>query len=225
MGLSLMNMFGLSSRVYFAHTTCYWKLYLLYYTQVLCHCRIYRTDHASLTYLMLQWQLSHLNDYCVILRLRISQSVSLGIEHPPGAHDQIFIAPRLIRSCFCGGALSDERMGLSFVYAAGPFQRSVSRVLVPWDDGDIRPRLHTGSTQTVFFVLSIIFRHGPHRKHRSIVAWISLRGNVFAQLFHSNGCTRHISYRDNSSIIACGHYLATAVFLVHFLLWANTPQY
>jgi hypothetical protein len=38
----------------------------------------------------------------VILRLTISQSVSLCIEHPPGAHDQIFIAPRLLQSCFCG---------------------------------------------------------------------------------------------------------------------------
>jgi hypothetical protein len=38
----------------------------------------------------------------VILRLTISQSVSLGIEHPPGAHDQIFIAPLLLRSSFCG---------------------------------------------------------------------------------------------------------------------------
>jgi hypothetical protein len=31
------------------------------------------------------------------------------------------------------GALSDERTGLSFVCAAGPCQRSVSWVLVPWD--------------------------------------------------------------------------------------------
>jgi hypothetical protein len=31
------------------------------------------------------------------------------------------------------GALSDERAGLSFVCAAGPCQRSHSRVLVPWD--------------------------------------------------------------------------------------------
>jgi hypothetical protein len=58
------------------------------------------------------------------------QSASLGIEHPPGAYDQIFIAPRLLRSCFCW-APSDERMDLSFIYAAGPCQRSVSRVLVP----------------------------------------------------------------------------------------------
>jgi hypothetical protein len=58
----------------------------------------------------------------------------------------------------------------------------------------------------------------------SIVIWI-LRGKVFTQLFHSNGCTRHISYRDNSCIVACDHYLATAVSLApQFLLWANTPQ-
>jgi hypothetical protein len=31
------------------------------------------------------------------------------------------------------GALSDERTGLSFICAAGPCQRSLSRVLVPWD--------------------------------------------------------------------------------------------
>jgi hypothetical protein len=30
-------------------------------------------------------------------------------------------------------ALSGERTGLSFVYTAGPCQRSLSRVLVPWD--------------------------------------------------------------------------------------------
>jgi hypothetical protein len=34
---------------------------------------------------------------------------------------------------FMWGALSDERMGLSFMYAAGPWQRSVSRVQVPSD--------------------------------------------------------------------------------------------
>jgi hypothetical protein len=31
------------------------------------------------------------------------------------------------------GALSDERTGLSFVCAAGPCQRSLSRVRIPWD--------------------------------------------------------------------------------------------
>jgi hypothetical protein len=34
---------------------------------------------------------------------------------------------------FLWGALSDERSGLSFVCAAGPCQRSLSRVRVPWE--------------------------------------------------------------------------------------------
>jgi hypothetical protein len=36
MGLSLMSMLGLSSRVRIAHIACYWKFFLLHYTQVLC---------------------------------------------------------------------------------------------------------------------------------------------------------------------------------------------
>jgi hypothetical protein len=43
-------------------------------------------------------------------------------------YDQIFITVWELRSCF----LSDERTGLSFVYAAGSCQRSLSRVRVPW---------------------------------------------------------------------------------------------
>jgi hypothetical protein len=34
---------------------------------------------------------------------------------------------------FLWGSLSDERTTLSFVYAVGPYQRSLSRVPVPWD--------------------------------------------------------------------------------------------
>jgi hypothetical protein len=84
---------------------------------------------------------------------------------------------------FCGGALSDERMGLSFVYTAGPHQHNVSRVQVPSDSwpyftasdlricifvtsydsqghgGGTRTRLHTGG-QTIFTFL-INLRHGP----------------------------------------------------------------
>jgi hypothetical protein len=37
---------------------------------------------------------------------------------------------------FLWGALSDKRSGLSFVYAAGPCQRSLSRIRVP---SDLRP--------------------------------------------------------------------------------------
>jgi hypothetical protein len=40
---------------------------------------------------------------------------------------------RQLTVLFLWGVLSDERMGLSFVYAAGPCQRSLSRIRVPWD--------------------------------------------------------------------------------------------
>jgi hypothetical protein len=64
------------------------------------------------------------------LRLTVSQSVSLGAELHLGLMTSFLI---LIYS-YClvfWGALSDERTGLSFVYAAGARQRSLSRVGVP----------------------------------------------------------------------------------------------
>jgi hypothetical protein len=45
---------------------------------------------------------------------------------PSGAHDWIFITVWQLRSCFCG-ALSLTRGRVSFVYAAGPCQRTHSR--------------------------------------------------------------------------------------------------
>jgi hypothetical protein len=71
----------------------------------------------------------------------VSRPVCLGIKHPSGAYDQIFIAVRnteygirlTVTFLIPWGALSDERTGLSFLCAAGPCQRSLSRALVPWD--------------------------------------------------------------------------------------------
>jgi hypothetical protein len=70
-----------------------------------------RTDHIDDNQSQRQCQVK----VKVTLRLTVSQSVSL------------FVEPHL------WGALSDERTGLSFIYAAGPRQRSLSRVRVPWD--------------------------------------------------------------------------------------------
>jgi hypothetical protein len=69
MGLSLVNVLGFSSSVYFAHIHVI-EFFLLHYTPVLCQYRLYRADPAYLTYLMLQQQLSHLNgrklDHCQV---------------------------------------------------------------------------------------------------------------------------------------------------------------
>jgi hypothetical protein len=50
----------------------------------------------------------------VTLRLTVSQSVSLGVEPPDIYYTLTFMV------WFSWGALSDEKAGLSFVYAAGP---------------------------------------------------------------------------------------------------------
>jgi hypothetical protein len=52
----------------------------------------------------------------VTLQLTVGQSVSPSwCRAQSGAHDQIFILVGKLLSCPYGGALSDERMGLSFV--------------------------------------------------------------------------------------------------------------
>jgi hypothetical protein len=69
----------------------------------------------------------------LMLRPTVRRPVCLGIKHPFGVYDQIFIACVTVTVLFLWGALSDERSGLSFLCAAGPCQRSLSRVRVPWD--------------------------------------------------------------------------------------------
>jgi hypothetical protein len=69
----------------------------------------------------------------LMLRPTVSRPVCLGIKHPFGAYDQIFITRVTVTALFLWGAFSDERTGLSIIYAAGPCQRSLSLVRVPWD--------------------------------------------------------------------------------------------
>jgi hypothetical protein len=122
----------------------------------------------------------------LILLPTVSRPVRLGIKHPSGAYNKICITVWQLQVCWCGGAVSDERTGLSFTIAAGPRQRSPFRVRLSRDSwpyfsvSDSRlpfssppttrratvevfdPRLHTGVSQrrTIFFLSSsIILKH------------------------------------------------------------------
>jgi hypothetical protein len=107
----------------------------------------------------------------VTLRLTASQSVSLGVERPSGAHDQIFFTVWHLRSCFCG-APSLTRGWVCLLYmllalAAQSFSgpsplelatifyclRLETSLFVAFYDsqghgGGIRPRLHTEYTDS-----------------------------------------------------------------------------
>jgi hypothetical protein len=66
------------------------------------------------------------------LRLTVSQSVSLGVKPHLGPMTRYLLLCDSY-GLVLGGTLSDERTGLSFLCAAGPCQRSLFRVRVPWD--------------------------------------------------------------------------------------------
>jgi hypothetical protein len=66
------------------------------------------------------------------MRLTVSQPVSLGVESHLGLMTRYLLLFDSY-SLFSWGALFNEGMGLYFVYAAGPCQRSLSRVRVPLD--------------------------------------------------------------------------------------------
>jgi hypothetical protein len=107
----------------------------------------YNTLKITVTITHMKWRLQHFSysaafrilfdcllclNLSLMLRPTVSRPVCLGIKHPSGAYDQIFIIVGQLRGCWCG-ALSDERTGLSFKIAAGPRQRSHSEVRVPCD--------------------------------------------------------------------------------------------
>jgi hypothetical protein len=103
----------------------------------------------------------------VTLQLTASQSVSLGVEPPSGAHDQIFFIVWHLRSCFVGHPLWREDVSVFCICCwplparsfSGPspfeletifycLRLETSLFVASYDSqghgGGIRPRLHTG---------------------------------------------------------------------------------
>jgi hypothetical protein len=123
------------------------------------------------------WLLAESLSLSFMLRPMVSRPVCLGIKHPFGAYDQIFITRVTVTVLFLWGALSNERTGLSFIYAAGPCQRSLSLVRVPWDS---RPsftvsdlRLTFSSPPTTRRVTVEVFDPSSTRGFRSTADWLA----------------------------------------------------
>jgi hypothetical protein len=108
-----------------------------------------------------------------ILRPTVSRPVCLGIKHPSGACADLYYC-LTVTVLFFVGALSDERTGLSFVYAAGPRQRSPSRVRVLWYSrpytGRSRSRAHQ-TKQLYFAGLMHKLQDVQHLLLMFIIAW------------------------------------------------------
>jgi hypothetical protein len=121
---------------------------------------------------------------------------------------------------FLWGALSDERTGRSFVYAAGPRQRSLSRVRVPWIS---RP----------YFAVSVLrlpFSSPPTTRRVTVEVFDPASTRVYLVLptgpfyIASAWTAQKTPLPTVNSIVAC--YIAMAFSLApQFLLWANMPQY
>jgi hypothetical protein len=127
----------------------------------------------------------------LILRPKVSWPVCIGIKHPSGAYNQIFITLRQLQFCWCG-ALSLMRgpvyhLQLLLVLASTVILGSNSsgtrdHILLSqirdfpfhhllWLTGLQRTystSLHTGYSPLT--VLLITFQYGPHWKHRFYVA-------------------------------------------------------
>jgi hypothetical protein len=89
----------------------------------------------------------------LMLPSTISRPVCLGINHPSGAYNQIFIYVRHFCICWCGGAFSDKKTGLSFIIAAGPRQRSHYRVRVSWDS---RPYFSVSDSRLILYSTNLL---------------------------------------------------------------------
>jgi hypothetical protein len=118
---------------------------------------------------------------CLSLKFRptVSQPVSLGIKHPSGAYDQIFITVRELRVCWCGvlcltrwpvcrlqllpaqSFSGPSPVGLVIIFYCFRF---VAFYESQGYGGGIRPRLHTGVDLILIWTASYTMYPYPRKR-------------------------------------------------------------
>jgi hypothetical protein len=131
----------------------------------------------------------------VILRPTVSRSVgqSILVSSPVWGLRPDFCYCQTFAVLLMWGALFDERTGLSFVIAAGPRQRSQSRIRVPWThDHILLPQVWDSPNLTGQVPLFISLRNRVAQLHPQAL------GSIFVASYDGTDVTGNVF-----SIIAC----------------------